>query len=144
MLKRNLFFLCTVTIFAIASLVLDIFNYNPFEAQTAVFVNFYVSLFLTLGGVLAFTIYYCKIYFSKETLLYKIFWPSVRQALFLSLALTTLLIMKGLKLLDIWVGFSLVVIILLLELFFQTKRTVKKTTAKSRPNRDVSTSKAKA
>jgi hypothetical protein len=126
MLKRNLFFLFTITLFATASLVLDIFNYNPYQASSAVFVNFYVSLFLSLGGVGAFFIYYLKIKSSKDKLIYAYFWPSVRQGASFAAILSLLLFLHSMKILDWWVGTSAVVVAVLLELFFQTKRPSEK------------------
>ncbi|MFA5926802.1 MAG: hypothetical protein WCT32_00475 [Patescibacteria group bacterium] len=125
MLKRNLFFLFSVTIFAFASLVLDLFNYNPFESGKLVFVNFFVSLHLTILGLGAFIIYYSKLFLFKDKLIYTSFWPSVRQSFFLATAATTLLFLSGVGLLDWWVGTSLVIVVILMELFFETKRPAK-------------------
>lgn len=120
MLIRNLFFLFSVTIFALASTVLDIFNYNPFNSGPSVFINFYASFLIAIAGILSFGIYYTKLRLKKDKQIYAYFWPSVRQALLLSLSLTVILLLKGLKLLDWWVSIPLVISIVLLELFFQT------------------------
>lgn len=128
MLKRNLFFLFSVTLFAIASLVLDIFNYNPFEAGQVVFINFYASLFFSLTGVLAFCIYFFKFRGLKDKAIHALFWPSIRQGALASSGLVVLIILKNMLILDIWVGSSVFIIAVLLELFFQTKKT------KNKPN----------
>lgn len=120
MLIRNLFFLFSVTLFAVASTVLDIFNYNPYQSGTGVFVNFYVSFWLGLTGIISIIIYYTKIRLSKDKPIYSFFWPSVRQATIFSAAVTLLLLLKGLKLLDLWVGIPLLIAVVLTELFFQT------------------------
>ncbi|OQA04579.1 MAG: hypothetical protein BWY68_00226 [bacterium ADurb.Bin400] len=125
MLKRNFFYLFSVTIFAIASLVLCLYNYNPFVATSAIFVNFYVSLFASLAGVITLILYYIKYFRSKDKLVYATFFPSLRQAVFLSLALTMMLLLKGLDLLDWWIGTSIVMVAILSELFFQTKKQAK-------------------
>lgn len=120
MLIRNLFFLFSITLFATASLVLDIFNYNPYKSGMSVFVNFYLSLFIGLAGIISIFVYYFKLKFKKDKSIYSYFWPSVRQSIFISLSITLLLVLKGFKLLDWWVGIPLVIAVVLLELFFQT------------------------
>lgn len=122
MLKKNLFLLFSVTFIAITSAALSIFNYNPYTAQTYQHIIFYVSFFLSISGILSFLIFYSKIIILKKETVYILFWPSIRQASIISTALTLILILRGLKLLDIWIGIPLTIAILMLELFFQTKR----------------------
>lgn len=126
MLIRNLFFLFTITAFAIASLVLDLFNYDPYSSNLSVFINFYVSFFLSVAGIFSFIIYFLKYRVSKDKTINAFFLPSVRQALLISLAITILLLLRMLQILDWWVGGPLVVAIILLELFFQTNSPLKK------------------
>ena len=122
MIKRNLFFLFCIEVVALASTVLCAFNYNPYTAAPYQFVFFYSSIFFTFMGIVALSIFYLKIGISKKETIYVHFWPSLRQAIFISAAFTALLILRGLRLLDMWVGIPLALIILLLELFFQTKK----------------------
>ncbi|HOX41373.1 MAG TPA: hypothetical protein PK263_04215 [bacterium] len=121
-LLRNLFFLFSVTLFAVASMVLSIFNYNPYSASQTAFINFYTSFLVSATGILAIVIFYAKTHLFKKTKQENLFWPSVRQALFISIAATTILLLQGLRILDITIGISTVVVTILLELFFQTKR----------------------
>lgn len=125
-LIRNLFFLFAITLFAVASLVLDLFNYNPYEASSGVFANFFVSFFISLAGICAFVIYYTKIRFSKDKSINAFFLPSLRQGALVSLAFTVILILKTLKILDWWIGGPMIIAIVLLELFFQTVSPIKK------------------
>ena len=119
-IKSYLFFLFSVTVFAIASVILDIFNYNPYQSGVGVFVNFYFSFFLSITGVLSIIIFFLKIKLKKGEWSQVHLLPSIRQASLVALSLTVLLVLKGLKLLDWWVAGPLVVSIILLELFFQT------------------------
>ena len=117
-MKTKLFFTAAITIFALASFVLMIFNYNPFKADLSVFTIFYASLFMTLCGVITFLILFIK----SRTLANPssdIFWPSVRQGALFSLIITILLLLQGMRILDLWVGAPLAIAILLLELFFR-------------------------
>lgn len=122
MLKRNLFFLFIITIFFILSLVLCVSNYNPYNINLSQFIYFYSSFFFTLVGIISIVLFYIRVKISKKETVYKHFWPAVRQGFIISAGFTLILILRGLKLLDIWVGIPIMVIILLLELFFQTKK----------------------
>lgn len=125
-LARNLFFLFTVTIFAVASVVLDTFNYNPYQANNSMFINFFVSLFFSLAGIAAFIIYFMKIRLSKDKNINAYFFPSIRQGLLISIALIILIILRTLQILDWWVAGPMVIAVILLELFFQTNSPIKK------------------
>ena len=122
MLLRNLFFLYSLTVVAIASTILSLFNYNPFEAKTYQFIFFYLSLLISLTGIIAITLFYLKIFLNKKEIVYQYFWPSVRQSLILSFGLVFILALRGMKLLDLWVTIPLFITIILLELFFRTKK----------------------
>lgn len=109
-----------MTVFAIASTILSVFNNNPFEASPEVFIVFYLSLFLALTGVIGISIYFIKLKFFKDKNIYGYFWPSLRQSALFSLGITLLAVLKSLKILDWWVGVPLFIAVLLLEFFFQT------------------------
>jgi len=122
---RNLFFLITATIFGLVSTLLCVYNYNPFQSDKAVFINFYTSLAVGLGGLFAILIYAVRSRRSKSQSTGIYFWSSTRQGLIISLAISTILLLKGLKILDYLVGGSVVVVLILIELFFQTKKQSK-------------------
>ena len=123
--KAKLFLVFTVTMFAIASLFLAIFNYNPFKADYSVFALFYTSLFVSITGVSTFIVI-----FIKSRLTPKIdpssFWPSLRLSALISLILSLFFLLQGLKILDLWVGVPLALAVLLLELFFRGNKFKKK------------------
>ena len=119
---RNLFFLLAISVFAVASLVISIFNYNPYNTTTGSLLGFYLSFLISLAGIGALALYYAKIKLSKNETVYLYFWPSVRQAFFVSLAATVLLYLQSLRILDWLIGISVVIVSILLELFFESKR----------------------
>ena len=125
-LKRNLFILFSITIFALASTLLCISNYNPYLGHLSEFIQFYASLFGSIFGISALIIYFFKIKLNHNKSIYSFFWPSVRQGTFIALYLSILLFLQGLRLLDYWISVPFIIIIVLLELFFQTKSTVLK------------------
>lgn len=120
MLKRNLFFLLSITLFASASLVLDIFNYNPFRATSGEFINLYISLFISLAGIFSIAIYLIKYKLFRNKMIYLYFWSTIRQSLLISASITIIVFLKGLKILDLWIAIPTVLSIVLLEFFFQT------------------------
>lgn len=125
-LARNLFFLFTVTAFALASVVLDTYNYNPYQATNSMFSNFFISLFFSVAGIAAFIIYFMKMKFTKDKSTNASFIPSVRQGLLIATGFIILIILRTLQILDWWVAGPLVIAVILLELFFQTNSSIKK------------------
>lgn len=124
-LTRNLFFLFSVTIFAIASVVLSVFNYNPFKASPSIIFGFYSSFAVAVAGVIALALYFSKVKLAKNESVYRYFWPSVRQAWFVAIATTALLYLQRMKILDWLIGLSIIIIAVLLELFFESKKPKK-------------------
>jgi len=120
-LKRNLFALFSLTIFSLASILLCTSNYNPFDGNVGEFIQFYLSLFFSILGVSTLIIYFSKMKIDHSKSIYSFYWPSVRQGTFLALYLTILFFLQGLRLLDYWIAIPFGIIIVLLELFFQTK-----------------------
>lgn len=125
-LIRNLFFLFSLTVFAIASTLLAVFNFNPFTADHGKLANFYISLFFSLAGITGTVIFYIKTRLLKSESVNPFFWPSIRQGLLISAGITALLMLQGYRILDWLVGSSIIIVAVLLELFFQTKKRTSK------------------
>jgi hypothetical protein len=119
-LKSILFFNISLFLFAIASVLVTVANNNPTNSGTNVFITFYASFFLTLWTALTLFIFFLKSRFANG-LQISAYYPTVRQALFLSISLTILLLLKGLNIFDWWVGVSIIIAFSLLELFFESK-----------------------
>ncbi len=124
-MKKRLFFTLTLFLFSSVSLIIDFFNYNPYESGTGVFVNFFVSLFIFGLSFFTLALFYLRMWI-KKTNMQAQYWTMVRQATLISVALTVLTILKVLKILDWWVAGPLVIAVFLLELFFQTMTKHKK------------------
>ncbi len=121
MLKKNLFFIFSITVVAIATFIIVVNNYNPYESSQFIFSLFYLSLFVTLVGILSLIIFYSKIYIFKNSMIYSLFRPSLRQGVIVSMGIVVTVLLQGLRVLDFWVGIPLLIVIVLIELFFQTK-----------------------
>jgi len=121
MLKRNLFILFAITLFSATSTILCVSNYDPFNYRLPEFLQFYISFFLSVFGISSILIYFSKIQFRRDQMIYAFYVPSLRQGLLTAICLTITLLLQGLRLLDPWIIVPLVIILVLLELFFQTK-----------------------
>ncbi|MCX6810880.1 MAG: hypothetical protein NTY30_04105, partial [Candidatus Berkelbacteria bacterium] len=120
-LKAKLFFLVSVSVFALAALVLTLFNYNPFKSDISVFILFYLSFWASITGILTAVLLFVRSRLS-EKLLSSAFWPTLRISTIISLAVTVLLVLAGLRILDLWVGAPITIAIVMLELFFRGNR----------------------
>jgi hypothetical protein len=116
--KAKIFFTLSLTAFAIASLVLTIFNNNPFNSVTSVFSIFYCSLFVSIFGISTLLIILFKRRVS-DRLAADTFWSSARVSLLIAAVITILLALQGMRVLDLWVGIPLTLAILMMELFFR-------------------------
>lgn len=133
-LTRNLFFLFAVTVFAITSTVLTVFNYSPVGANSSVLLNFYLSLAVSVTGIMGLIFYLTKVKSKKNETIYHIFWPSIRQAAFISFAICTLLYLKSIGVLDWLISLSVITISVLLELFFESKKIKSSIIKKNKDN----------
>lgn len=120
-LIRNLFFLFSMTVLALASTAISIFNTNPFTASAWQFVNFYASLLIALAGVLTCIVFYVKTKVTKSKDESSHFWPSLRMGIILSFFATSMLYLKSVGILDWWIAISAVIVAFFLEAFFLTK-----------------------
>jgi len=121
MLKKSLFFVYSTTVVAFATFVIVVNNYNPYESSQFMFTLFYFSLLVTLAGIISLAIFYSKIYIFKNSMIYALFRPSLRQGVIISIGIVVTILLQGLRVLDFWVGIPLLIVIVLIELFFQTK-----------------------
>ena len=121
MLKKSLFFIFSITVVAIATFVIVINNYNPYETGQLIFSIFYIALLIMLTGVFTIVIFYSKIYIFKNSMIYALFRPSLRQGAIISIGIVSTMLLQSLRLLDFWVEIPLLIVIVLIELFFQTK-----------------------
>jgi len=119
-LKSILFFNISVFLFAIALVLVTIANNDPLSSSFNVFLTFYAALFVTLWSTLTLLFFFIKSRILKELQITS-YYPTLRQALFLSIALTILLLLQGLNIFDWWVGVSIIIAFCLLELFFESK-----------------------
>lgn len=114
-----LFFNISLFLVALASTLVVVANNNPYNSAPSVFVLFYGSLFFTLSSFLTLLLFFLKSRLFNKQYLLALYFPSLRQSIFISLAATVLSLLKGLKIFDWWIGLSIFFSIILLELFFE-------------------------
>jgi hypothetical protein len=118
-IKAKIFFLAAISLFALASLLLTIVNYNPYNSDSSVFITFYVSLLISLTGIFSFLIIFIKSRLTEENIFLRSFWGSLRQSSLLAIIITLLLALKGLKVLDLWVSVPLSIAIVMVEMYIR-------------------------
>ena len=118
-IKAKIFFLASVSLFALASLLLTIVNYNPFTSESPVFITFYISLLISLTGIFSFLLLFVKSRFTEENVFLRNFGESIRQSFLLAVIATLLLALKGLKVLDLWVSVPLTIAIVMVEMYIR-------------------------
>ncbi len=123
-LKQSLFSLFTITLLSFGGWLTILFNTDPLDADTLIFVALYASLFLFIMGVASFIGFGIRILLSNREILYAFFGPSVRQGTLIALALTGLLFLQSLRVLSAIDAGAFLLAIGLIELFFRAKRSV--------------------
>ena len=121
MLRKKLFYLFSATITSLTIWLYFLFHVDPTYADILIWIAFMASLFFWLSGFLGFIIFYLKINFYNQEIIYSLLPTSLRQASEISLIIVGLLSLQSLKVLGWWEGGLYILVILLLEMFFQTK-----------------------
>lgn len=121
-LKTYLFTLFTITILALGVWLLILFNVDRNFADFVTKSAFFGSLFLWLMGIIAFIIFYLRVWISNREVVFGQLPISVRHACLISLAIVGLLIFKSIKIFTWWDSLMFVLVIVLIELFFRTRK----------------------
>ena len=121
-LKNYLLLIFLATMLFWAAWILIILKVDPYIGGRNMIILFFISLFLSLTGLLTLIGFLLRIWFSKNELINLYLRPSVRQAILISLCIIVLLSIQILRLVNIWSGLLIVLAILSLEFFFRTKK----------------------
>lgn len=115
-LKQYLIIMSACTLVAASSLAGVVLFFDPFESGLSALVLLYVSLMLTLIGILSVIGFVIRHYMNPTTIVFRDVVISARQALFLSTILCGSLLMKQFGVLSILNVILLIALISLLEL----------------------------
>lgn len=122
-IRSYLFSLYSSTLVALAVWLSIVFFSDPNVADMVTMIAFFVSFFLWLSGLVTFLIFQTKIMITHHEVIYAHLPSSIRQASFISAALTLLSILQTIQVLSWWSAILVIAIFILFELFFRSKLT---------------------
>lgn len=120
--KTQLFLIFSLTLISLGTWVIIMFNYNPNLADILIPSAFWSSLFLSLWGILTFILYFLRAQFTNREVIYSHLSISIRHSILITSCVVGLLFLKSMNVLTWWVATMFVMVVLLLELFFRTKK----------------------
>jgi hypothetical protein len=103
--------------------LLVLFYFNPDEAGFVGFFLFHFSLLLALIGTFSLIGFFCRVWFTKEQVIFRHLGISTRQSLWFALLLVSALILKGAEYFRWWSILLIIIMLGLLEFFFLSRRT---------------------
>lgn len=121
-LQVYLFLIFIVTLITLGTWLLILFNIDPGTADFISTSAFFASFFTWVAGILTFIFFYVRIKMTNKEIIFAHLPQSLRQAVLVSLSITLIAVLSMLKVLTWWSAVMLAVTILLLELFFRTKK----------------------
>lgn len=121
-LKLYFFSLISIMLISLGLGLLLVSNVNPFQAPFWVIGLFYLMMFLFLTGVFAISGFYFKVWMSRREIIFAHLVPTLRQGAIFSFILVGLLFLEQIKVLNWWIALLFIVSILMLELFFRSKK----------------------
>lgn len=121
-IKKQLFGIFTGTLLALGIFLAIFFNSDPYTADIFTKTAFFTSLFLFISGFFTFSGFYLRVYFSNREIIYNNLPIAFRQAVLLAFLLTGLLVLKSLQILSIWDAIIFVVVVILIELYFRSRK----------------------
>lgn len=110
------------TILCGLSLMIIIFSINPHEANILTFAFFYLSLFLSLTGIITIVNSIIKKIFIKNKILFRQIAISFRQAILFALLITICLALQSQRILVWWNMLLLIAVLSTIELFAISKK----------------------
>ncbi len=121
-IKLYLFTIFIITLIALGTWFLILFNINPYQTDIISRASFFVSLLIWITGILSLILFYLRIKLSNKEIIFAFLPLSVRQSFLFSLSLVLILILSSLNVLTWWSAVLAVASILILDLFFKTRK----------------------
>lgn len=121
-LRLYLFGLYSAMLLSLGLWLLLLFNVNPFSAPTWIIIVFYLTFFLFLVGVFAIIGFYIKIWASNREIIFSHLAPTLRQSAIIAFLIIGLIFLTQVKALNWWVAILFIVAVIMLELFFRSRK----------------------
>lgn len=99
-----------------------LFNIDPNNADIFTISTFFISVFMFISGFLTFILFYLKNWFNNNEVIYTHLPIAIRQSVLISSAIIGILVFKSLDIFTVWDITIFLVIIILIELFFRSKK----------------------
>lgn len=122
-LRLYLFSLYATLILSAGLAAFLIFNINPFQSPFWILILFYLTVLLFFASLFSLIFFYLKVWATNREVIFSHLLPTLRQSLLMSLAITGLLFLQQLRVLNWWVGVLFVLAVAMIELFFRSKKT---------------------
>lgn len=120
-LQKSLFGIFCITLLSLGILITIFFNVDPTRSDNLTYIAFVASLFLAFWGILTFIEYVIRVRLSKGALVYSHLPVSSRHGLMISLAISLLVSMQFLHIMNIFDSILIILIISLSELYFKAR-----------------------
>jgi len=121
-LKSSLFFIFVLTLISLGVFLMILFNIDPNDADIFTISTFFISVFMFISGFLTFILFYLKNWFNNNEVIYTHLPIAIRQSVLISSAIIGILVFKSLDIFTVWDITIFLVIIILIELFFRSKK----------------------
>jgi hypothetical protein len=120
-LKVYIFTLCIGFVLAVGVWILILFNIDPYKADFMSIASFYASAFLWLFCLFSIIGYYIRLWRCNKEVVYANLPIAMRQGAIISIAITGLLILQTLRVLNWWIAGIWIVVVMVVELFFRAR-----------------------
>lgn len=95
---------------------------NPYQAPFWIILLFYVTLYIVCTSIIALLFFNLKVKAGNREVIYSHIGPTLRQSAFLSVVIIGCLFLEQLKVLNWWVASMLIVALLLIELYYRSRK----------------------
>ena len=122
---RFLIVLGVGSLFSWGAWVMILLSLNPFASGWIAPALFFASFFLGWVGTITIAEFFLRYWLEKDNILYRQIGTSFRQAVVLSTGATAALILQSARLLNLWSGGLIILLVVTIEFFFlagQTRR----------------------
>lgn len=111
-----------LTIISLIFLAFVLTNIDPNNADISYFILFYLSFFIAIAGLFILAGYEIRKLFVKNKIPFRLFRASFRQGILISIILTGILLMQSFRVLKLWTGGLMIIIIIVLEIYFAKRK----------------------
>lgn len=120
--RSFIFAIITALIFTTSIWILILFNIDPYKADWLSKISFFLSLLIMITCILTLFGYYIRKKILNNELIYSILPVSFRQGILGALIIVGIIILSCINVLNWWIAGIWLLIILLIELFFKTRK----------------------